>query len=895
MRYQERIYIQNDNYAVRNKDILNVNMSSDLSIFQQPKFILSGATKVHCDSIILSADTSNFQNFVLNTYANCFGLTELNPHCYSETDFVTNIYTNANLIYSGNMFIDYVFSGIPTDNQVGAGLASIFNTLGYVFTYTGTTFEIDKPYGVHELRVDLTISFGLEGLGVCAAGFTANTYQDGCTQIKSTPTVFSGYGPTIVTGNTFSGYSHSGTYFYPELSTLGPYPLFYDSGLVNATYSLIQPLNISDSGATNSFWWNSGNTTDGRLNNIGLSAITDSGSTEFVGFSKCINVVSADTYYIGVGSDNLCKVFVNGELLVYFSDIYSLENFYKWSVFPITLKEGKNIIEILGNNYENVTAFGAEIYYPANYATLTAATNTTDANAIFSTGDLIGSNFTLTENLPFGYSCPSGYALDLCTEHHKCTQILRTNYTLPCSGNCSGTASTIADGFFPFINNISQGVYIVDGGINTTTSIPVTFNFTANTNSFTANSTTFDYKIYKYDPNIGLFSNVPVYESQDYQYSSFTLNQLTITIPLSGLSLDGDYLVKGYFKSIVGTEFLGRLGKILDTSNYINGSSFQLYEPNLDYYFVATTKADAPIFTQSVISGTNVNTNLSLYQQVFLIDSNTPNLSTDFYTRTGSTLTLSNTYVGDIMVTLNGLVLANGSDYTLNGQVLTFIGPIYLGDVVTIIYTRNSTQTLIGDTLFLNTTIVSGGTNGQGTNQYYFNTTTGKYEVYTTGTPIVNSNIIVILNGIVLVKNIDYYQSNTNSKRIILEGSLIVGDIVTIVYYPQANIVNGISSNVNQINWHIANQQNSANGAFTLQYSSGNTFSTFTISDTVPYQPYVTSYTGNLVLSGSAGTTWYYRVENKKEYPSICGDLIESIAYSEIIPVVIQSNIINSY
>jgi hypothetical protein len=34
MRYQERIYIQNNNDAVRNKDILSFNMSSDMSIFE---------------------------------------------------------------------------------------------------------------------------------------------------------------------------------------------------------------------------------------------------------------------------------------------------------------------------------------------------------------------------------------------------------------------------------------------------------------------------------------------------------------------------------------------------------------------------------------------------------------------------------------------------------------------------------------------------------------------------------------------------------------------------------------------------------------------------------------------------------------------------------------------
>ena len=48
MRYQQLIYIQNENSGVRNSDILNVNMSSDICIFENPLFSVSGATKIDC-------------------------------------------------------------------------------------------------------------------------------------------------------------------------------------------------------------------------------------------------------------------------------------------------------------------------------------------------------------------------------------------------------------------------------------------------------------------------------------------------------------------------------------------------------------------------------------------------------------------------------------------------------------------------------------------------------------------------------------------------------------------------------------------------------------------------------------------------------------------------------
>jgi hypothetical protein len=46
MRYQEKIYIQNANGCVRNKDHVNISMSSDVCIFNQPTFIMTGADKI---------------------------------------------------------------------------------------------------------------------------------------------------------------------------------------------------------------------------------------------------------------------------------------------------------------------------------------------------------------------------------------------------------------------------------------------------------------------------------------------------------------------------------------------------------------------------------------------------------------------------------------------------------------------------------------------------------------------------------------------------------------------------------------------------------------------------------------------------------------------------------
>jgi hypothetical protein len=52
-----------------------------------------------------------------------------------------------------------------------------------------------------------------------------------------------------------------------------------------------------------------------------------------------------------------------------------------------------------------------------------------------------------------------------------------------------------------------------------------------------------------------------------------------------------------------------------------------------------------------------------------------------------------------------------------------------------------------------------------------------------------------MLNGVTLANGGDYYQSISNPKRIILEGDLLIEDIITIVYYPTTTVIGLITSN----------------------------------------------------------------------------------------------------
>jgi hypothetical protein len=152
-----------------------------------------------------------------------------------------------------------------------------------------------------------------------------------------------------------------------------------------------------------------------------------------------------------------------------------------------------------------------------------------------------------------------------------------------------------------------------------------------------------------------------------------------------------------------------------------------------------------------------------------------------------------------------------------------------------------------------------------------------------------------MLNGATLANGIDYYQSTSDPKRIILEGDLQPDDIITMVYYAQTNVINGLVTNTPTVAWVINEAPQLVNGSFSLEVSTGSTFVDFYYTGNTPYSIQQTQYSDTFIASGNVGTTLYYRVKNNKNYVTLCGDVIDSTAYSETIPLVIQTNAINSY
>ena len=429
--------------------------------------------------------------------------------------------------------------------------------------------------------------------------------------------------------------------------------------------------------------------------------------------------------------------------------------------------------------------------------------------------------------------------------------------------------------------------------ISTATTIPVTFDFTANTSSFSATNASFKYEIYKYSQAATSFIYPAIYQSSVIQYSSFSgTNTIFQDIQVSGLSLDGEYIVKGFYEFGVCTNFLNRLGKVIDTRINITGSEYGIYDNNLDYYFAAINASDKPIFLNNT---SNVPSKGTLIQQVLLPETIAKQTLDGVSLTQNNMFTIDANYSGNFIVTLNGLALANIEDYTFSGTLVTLNSDIEKDDIITVIYTTSGGVGLVSDIISIDTEIPSGPINSEGANKFYLNTTTNKYEVYTTIEPNAGDTIIVMINGVSLAIGIDFYQSTSNTKRLILEGNLVIGDLVTLAYFPVTSVVNGIKVPNPMVNWQIKTVPVDTNGLFTLEMGTDVNLNNITYTATTPYQINKIAYNAFLTVTGTSGTQLYYRVKNEKNYTTICGDIISSIAYSDVIPITITTNAINTY
>jgi hypothetical protein len=154
------------------------------------------------------------------------------------------------------------------------------------------------------------------------------------------------------------------------------------------------------------------------------------------------------------------------------------------------------------------------------------------------------------------------------------------------------------------------------------------------------------------------------------------------------------------------------------------------------------------------------------------------------------------------------------------------------------------------------------------------------------------------INGSTLIKNVEYYLSTTNNRRVILEETLLNGYIIEAFYQPKASASGGIQSNNLIVSWSIDSQPEATNGKFTIEVASPTdiNFQNILYTKEISYMIRQRSYSEQLVLTNAvAGDKFIYRVKNEKFYTPIIGVDVYSVIYSDTVNIEILTNTGISY
>ena len=401
------------------------------------------------------------------------------------------------------------------------------------------------------------------------------------------------------------------------------------------------------------------------------------------------------------------------------------------------------------------------------------------------------------------------------------------------------------------------------------------------------NKLTYYGEIYKYDQNNITFNTSALYNfSLSYEDLTGTTGN-TIFIPTFNIG-EGEFLIKSYWNYDINTLLAKQqLTRKNSIDTYKRGNLYGLYYPETDWYFINIFSAEKPIFNNSVAPSPPPLNTLTVSSQ---------------FTQTGQTEYIVNG-LSDPIVSYNGSVLAKDIEYsaitTANTQFIKLLFTPLDKQILTYAFIVNSKKNdLLADVYSIISLINSGTTGSQLTSdRVYYNTTTGKYEFYLVSSPA--SDVVFSLNGSILTKDIEYYRSTTDARRIILEETLIIGDIIEAFYVPNASINGGITTNTPILSWSLNSEpSNEILGRFTIEVTSPSdiNYQNVIYSEIVEYVAGQKTYSKLVTLTNAvAGDKFIYRIKNEKFYTPIIGETIYTVEYSDTNKIEVLTNVGNTY
>lgn len=471
----------------------------------------------------------------------------------------------------------------------------------------------------------------------------------------------------------------------------------------------------------------------------------------------------------------------------------------------------------------------------------------------------------------------------------------------------------------------TNAIYYID---EVSTGKTLTFTFTANTDSLSS-TTSFNYKIYKYNTNLSNFDLTPIYD-KNVSNTSFSGGNLTINKIIPNVNLEGDseYIVKGYFSKYLPVPTANTLNFVAPLDNYglFNKYLYPLNQNSYNYFFDYTKYSGYTGVTINTLDYLNTaNTPYNIYDNqtdwyfisianpsqpslIGLDDETTTEPTCPFFIYEGLSFDANNQIIlsyiptGDVQINLNGSALLKNVDYLKVNNL-----PDFLQDRVYVLsqpysatpYTITASYLALGNAYSItsdtyNVTYIPTGNTQVLPYKILFNSDINKYQ-YILDNPVSGDTnyIQLAINGSNLTPNSDYSLSIFDYKTITLNsynvntGDTLVATYVTSYTPPVPTYI--INTNPFNFTWSLPQPINNQNGYFNLQFASqfDTSFSSVTESNNVSFVNFqqnfnqIIDFTQSPYNTLTAGGIYNVRVKATKSYTGITQDVYTTYNYSD--------------
>ena len=450
----------------------------------------------------------------------------------------------------------------------------------------------------------------------------------------------------------------------------------------------------------------------------------------------------------------------------------------------------------------------------------------------------------------------------------------------------------------------------------------ITFNITGNTayTGYTGQFCYHTFDLFNLGQDIDYITQFDSVISNCFDYSGITGNTIVDTIGVDKLPYaDAQYFIQDYNKFFTQECPTKLLINTFDLTTQFTADTY-----SNGWYFVTTINPESATITQ--------NDNIDLSDNAVL---RTENI--ELFEGMTSVFTIKGTPLNNEMIVhVNGIQLLNGVDWeAISGQTGAF--EILTGeleptkDILTVTYLTLINQASLGDIdvgsefpdiynlneiyLKLDSFIVDSITTGTTTTTTItatpivnYNPTKNRQEILLTAPIRSLSSIIFVVNGVRLTKNIDYYISRTDNRKLILDVNTIIklDDDISIFYYTDESEfyteLGYFRTDTPTIEWNVPisySAYTSDNGKFLVQVTTrdDNQFLTPVQQKFVDYEQGVYDYTTELdPLPTNLGQKFLVRVYFFKDYHILFDNVITTRSVSNIASFSINSEYIeNTY